>query len=444
MSKSESTEERIVRAAREKFRSEAAQRQRQEIAETTGEWVYVSEACAFVRRSDRRVWSDRQFGGHFAHLHPKGSITNHILRTPGLISKFETLVYEPGEPEELDSSYNLWRAGGVESAPGDATWFTDHIAYLFPEGEAADLVLDFLALLVRQPFTKIIFALLIWSKSQGIGKSALAQIVLQMIGEHNAVFPSNKELGDRYTTWLEGSQLVVIEELMMLGRREVANALKPIITEPNLRIRAMYRADYAIPNRVNLMAFSNHSDALPVEKDDRRWLIIESRAEPRGKDYYARLWSHIDNDASVAAVKHFLETREVRLNPKARAPATTSKADMIEQSRADAEAIALEKFQEGAWPFDCDLVKLEDVVSMVQRRVRGERNLVARMRALLRDELNAVQHARYQKPGATNAALWSVRNHDKWAKASALDRARAYEAFENTRYTRQFGRVDDD
>ena len=48
---------------------------------------------------------------------------------------------------------------------------------------------------------------------------------------------------------MEGAQLAVVEELMTLGRLEVANRLKPVITDPTIRIEEKNCSIYSIPKQ---------------------------------------------------------------------------------------------------------------------------------------------------------------------------------------------------
>jgi len=232
-----------------KLQAERAQKQRERIVSAADDWIWASEATCFVRRSDHRIWNDRQWKNHYAHLYPKGDIFTFVMRHDGYVEKFDSLTYQPGGAEVVDSMFNLWRPSPMGAAEGDVSWFIDHVRYLFPGDEqAAEYVLDYMALLVREPFTKILFALLIYGGHHGTGKTMLARLLARMLGEHNVVSPSNEELTSQFTAWQEGAQLAVINELMMLGRQQIANRLKSDITEPWLRIRAMYRVGYSLPN----------------------------------------------------------------------------------------------------------------------------------------------------------------------------------------------------
>jgi hypothetical protein len=241
--------------------------------------------------------------------------------------KFESLVYLPEKAEfpdgENGNRYNIWRKDGVAAKPGDVTPFLVHMAYLFPDEKDRDHVLDYLALLVQRPADKIHFALLIRG-AQGTGKSWIGRLMEKIVGSRNTVRPSNEEVVSHWTAWMEGAQLAVIEELMTLGRKEVANRLKPAITDPTIRIEEKNCSLYSIPNCLNFISFTNHEDALPIEHGDRRWLVVFSPAKPRDGAYYRDLFDFLDGDGA-AYVKQWLLKRKVGLNPHGVAPFTAGK-----------------------------------------------------------------------------------------------------------------------
>lgn len=253
------------------------------------DWVWVVEPYQFVRRADKTKFRTEQWKSLYANLKPDGDILSAIWKNNVRMRKFEKLVYLPEADEFPDGEdggrYNIWRKSGVEARPGDVSVFVDHMAYLFPDEAERAHVLDYLALLVQHPADKIHFALLVRGM-QGTGKSWIGNLMERVIGSRNTVRPSNDEVTSRWTAWMEGAQLAIIEELMTLGRREVANRLKPAITDPTLRIEEKNCSIYSIPNCLNFLCFTNHEDALPIEHGDRRWLVVFSPAVKRDEVYY--------------------------------------------------------------------------------------------------------------------------------------------------------------
>lgn len=396
------------------------------------EWVWVAEPYQFVRRGDTRKYRTDQWKSLFANLKPDGDVLNAIWKNNLPMRKFETLVYLPeaGEfPDGEDAGrYNIWRKSGIEAEPGNVSVFLDHMAHLFPDEGDRNHVLDYLALLVQRPADKIHFALLIRG-AQGTGKSWIGNLMERIVGSRNTVRPSNDEVTSRWTAWMEGAQLAIIEELMTLGRKEVANRLKPAITDTTLRIEEKGCSIYSIPNCLNFLCFTNHDDALPIEHGDRRWLVVFSPAKKHEEAYYRRLFGYLDG-GGAAHVKYWLANRRVALNPRGVAPSTEGKETMRRLGMGDAKAYLLEMFEAASAPFDFDLVRLDEVVDAVPSALRGRTNLRARVSKLLKNELGAVEHTRYTKADRNRPAmqLWSVRNHDAWDKAGAAGRIDAFMA----------------
>jgi hypothetical protein len=394
------------------------------------DWVWVAEPYQFVRRSDTRKFGTEQWKSLYAGLKPDGDVLSAIWKGNLPMRKFETLVYLPQAEEfpngESGGRYNLWRKSGVEASDGDVSVFLDHMAHLFPDEGDRDHVLDYLALLVQKPAEKIHFALMIRG-AQGTGKSWIGNLMERIVGSRNTVRPSNDEVVSHWTAWMEGAQLAIIEELMTLGRKEVANRLKPAITDPTLRIEEKNCRIYSIPNCLNFLCFTNHEDALPIEHGDRRWLVVFSAAQKRDAAYYERLFGFLDR-GGAAFVKHWLSNRQVALNPRGVAPATAGKETMRRLGMGDAETYLLELFDAGFPPFDFDLVRLDDLVEAVPASLRGRSSLRARVSKLLRDEIGAIDHVRYTKGNKDRPAvqLWSVRNHDVWRNIGAAGRIDAF------------------
>lgn len=390
------------------------------------EWVYVIDPEMFVRRVDGKKWKREQWKARYAAVKPDGDVLNAIWRGSIPLRKFEALVYLPGEPEFPDGEgggrYNIWRQSGVEATPGNVQPFLDHMEHLFADEQERAYVLDYLALLIQSPGRKINFALLV-KGAQGTGKSWIGRLMTRIIGAPNVTLPSNTEVMSSWTVWTEGAQLGIIEELMCVGRLDMANRLKPIITEPTLRIEAKGCGLYSIPNHLNLIAFTNHEDAVPIERGDRRWLVVFSAATPQTDAYYERLFAFLDG-SGPSAVKQWLLDRAAQLNPKGVAPRTKGKDEMRRLSLGDAEQALADRLDENDCPFDFDLVRLEDVLSeLPQRYQKGLRNRVVRW---LTDEVGAVQHSRYTKGDRPAYRFWSVRNHDRWAAVGPAERVDAY------------------
>ena len=418
-------------AAYEKARAKAADIA--QLKEALRGWIYASSSTSFVRCSDKLIWGPRQFKGHFMHLDPK---IDEVALSQDIVARYESLTFEPGRPDHAGAFYNLWRMPEIDAEEGDPSWFTDHIAFLFPDEREAALVLDYLALLVRLPAIKIQFALLIFG-DPGLGKSFLGAVLAQLMNPANIVFPSHGDIMGNWTDWKEGRSLAFINELLAGNNARAANRLKETITEPLLRINAKYRAAYDTPNRLNVLAMSNEAQALKLDGKDRRWLVLHTKAKRPGAAYYDRLWAKLKptpDKAALSALLHFLKVREVTLNPNEPAPHTAAKAEMIAETRDDDSTFLHRLFDGGTRPFDFDLVQIGSVIDALKYEYPHIRDANRKAAAFLR-EIGGVSFPNPGvKAGENNLRLWAVRNVDRWTAAGSKVRGDAYRAHREIRF----------
>jgi hypothetical protein len=153
-----------------------------------------------------------------------------------------------------------------------------------------------------------------------------------------------------WTGWQEGAQLAIINELMASGRADVLNRLKSPIKD-TLRIEKKFGNAFEIPNHMNFFCMTNYKDALPIEEDDRRRLILFSAVKKRSADYYSTLFRNIADADKVAAVMDYLLKHKITFNPKAPAPLTDAKREMGERARSDVESYLQAMHDERQGPF---------------------------------------------------------------------------------------------
>ncbi len=393
-------------------------------------WAYLVRQETYIRCSDCTQWSQQQFRMlHQSAWKLSESIHEAVIKDKLVgFRKVESPVYEPGGPEFLpDGNYNIWRDAGIGARRDDALAqvFLDHVAYLFPDGEQGELLLDWLHYVVADVPVKVNFAPLIYGPIQGAGKSYIAEVVTRMLGKPNVGQAESDDLKKEYSGWAENRQLAVIEELMDVGRLEIGNRLKTMITNPDLRIRRMYRDAYTVPNRLNLLAFSNHPDALRLENRDRRWMVLHTPVEPKDDGYYARLFGLLDDERYIASIRWMLQHRTPGFSAKGAAPMTLAKVEMADLARDEVEQYLNERLRDGTTPFDFDLVRLDDVLGQIRAEFGNQPKLRGKAIKWLR-AIGAVDHDRYTNADRPSYTLWSVRDHERWRALSPAARIDAW------------------
>jgi hypothetical protein len=171
----------------------------------------------------------------------------------------------------------------VVIADGDvalATWFRHWMAHL-----------------LQLPQTKTGKAVSLYG-SQGAGKTILVQWMAEALmgeGGNGPASITNDAVTDvvgRFATSLVGKVFCMIEEAVDMKIH--AEKLKDIINGGVLRAEVKGRTKVTAKNYSNLVCTSNTDDMLPIESDDRRYVLIKVSDKHLGdKKYFTALRAHI-------------------------------------------------------------------------------------------------------------------------------------------------------
>jgi hypothetical protein len=268
----------------------------------------------------------------------------------------ERVEFLPGEPEITHDTdgcrvLNLWKPPPwtTDDRAAEPSVFLEHLEYILDhDGAAIDHVLNFLAHLVQRPQERVGHALLITSEAKGIGKSTLGTVVRRLVGEQNSRVAQTKDLKSSFDGWLMGKLVVQVDEVYEAGNWDLANKLKPLITEPTVSANIKYGPQLEIENYARFLMFSNHTAPLNIEDGDRRYFVFNSKAQPREDGYYDRLYGYIDTEAAMNALYTFLMRRDLSgFNPYRRPPMTEAKQQIIAESEHPLHTYIIEAVASG-------------------------------------------------------------------------------------------------
>ena len=201
----------------------------------------------------------------------------------------ERTGYRPDKPAYFDydgvSYANLYSPSGVPTAAQSYTaegiaGIEQYQAMLFDMcARRQDVFLQILywfAHNVQNPGKKIRWSPII-KGVQGDGKTLLAAVLRSAMGIRNVSTTSNSNIRNSggFTDWAVRGAVNVIEEIHLTGmqRHMLYNSMKEFITNNVVDINPKGGKAYQTFNTTNHWANTNHNDGLPMEKDDRRWLV---------------------------------------------------------------------------------------------------------------------------------------------------------------------------
>jgi hypothetical protein len=329
-------------------------------------WVFVTDRDQFFRLDSDEWLTMMGFNARFNRFLPpaeQGALRKTAAWTALEDIGLDTVTrghYIPwlGPRFDLDTvpCINLFRASSVPEAASSISQAgqdaVDKIVRhldLIAGGrkEVSDVLLHWMAHNVQYPGKKIRWAPLI-KGIEGDGKSLLGRVMAAVLGAGNVKDIGPRVLGTDFTDWAHGACVGVLEEIRLSGhnRHDVLNALKPYLTNTNIAIHPKGKAEFNTLNTMNYVAFTNHSDALPLHDTDRRWFVVftpfreiaqlESKVGNRA-DYFSGLFKAIENHREE--LRRWLLDVQIpaSFDPDAPAPATAEKGQMVALEVSDEE-----------------------------------------------------------------------------------------------------------
>lgn len=333
------------------------------------DWYFVAQVDAMVNKKcpNETMLTRSAFNVKFAHITEHQNSIGWAAAND-ILNKVDGLVYEPGQGKEIQGDYatyiNLWEPSPLQPVAQEPTWFIDHITWLLNNNENdANHFFDYLACMVQKPRVRINHSIVIIGQNKGTGKSTIYKVLQQVFGKTNCSAPENEHLEDKYTPWAKSSKLCFIHELAQSDKMKFTKKIKSMITEDEIYIREMYHQPYRINNYMQIIATSNYLKPLKLEKDDRRFWVVESRVRRRSKEYYDELYKNVEERSGE--VLHWLQQRDIsQFHPKAEPPVTRTKTELLEESISELERSIKEIYENQIAPLDGQFFSISDYTKL--------------------------------------------------------------------------------
>lgn len=271
-------------------------------------------------------------------------------------SRVDELTYAPGEVARIitvdgDRSFNMHVPALLKPLsykPTEADWqpWLGYLDHLFPSADERGHVQRYLATMYARPGIRMLYALLLASGMQGVGKTTLGLISEVQVGRRNCSTPTAQQVvNSSFNSWVACKRLVVVNEIYEEGNWAAYNKLKTYITEPFIRVNEKHLAEYSVPNCAQFMLFSNSEAPLQLEEHDRRIFaptVTEAKHPPGQPAFWRDFYIWLEGDGH-SIIRHWAEAF-VAKHGAARsgdaAPMTKRKQQMIEASRSPNERMA--------------------------------------------------------------------------------------------------------
>jgi hypothetical protein len=337
--------------------------------------TYVAALDSFLYRHSERKYSVSAFDRFFSlNLVPdkleEGEPAKPIAmpHTYALnvarIPRVDRLEYAPhrsgspffarGDLKVLNSYLPTYPEPESEGADEAGQRLENHVLALF-DREYATPLLDWMCYCVQNPGVKIRWAPLLQG-AQGCGKTLLANVLETVLGNGNVRITDAHILFTSFTGWAEGAQIVVFEEVRVVGssRYEVLNKLKPVVTNDTVTVHLKGVDAYQCPNVSNYLLLTNHQDALPIGENDRRYYVLFAKQQTRKEviaqfkpDYFNSFFTLLKNNPG--AFRYYLLNRKISsdFSPDGAAPSTPYLGGMYSESASPTSMAIRDAYQSG-------------------------------------------------------------------------------------------------
>jgi phage/plasmid primase-like uncharacterized protein len=267
--------------------------------------------------------------------------------TPELTSKWQehaqrktiearNLVFDPTQTADPVSHVNIF-LGWPLSPREDGELIKPILALLASLCDAEDRVEDcvewilrWLAYPLQHPGAKMQTALLMFGEKQGTGKSLFFQdVMLPIYGDYGTV-ASQHQLDSTFTAWRSRKLFVLFEEVLSRDDKYSHNGtLKYMITGKTMSINQKNLPERDERNHMNSAFLSNEPQPIPIELEDRRFMVIEARRK-QDATFYAEVQRSIAA-GGIEAFYHFLLNLPLDdFNEHTKPPMTLAKERVIE------------------------------------------------------------------------------------------------------------------
>jgi hypothetical protein len=329
---------------------------------------------AFVDIKRRIMLNKSSFDNRFGNI--GGEDAHRKAIRSKWITRYHGVGFRPVDVRSFkvdgQSIFNLFKPHKIEELDGPPTIIIEHLRYLIPDATSRQYFVNWLAWMVQNPDKKLMHAALLLGK-KGTGKSVIGELMKVILGAHNCSEPSRKRVASEFNGWLANRLLVIIHELREKGARGLYDELKEYITQGTTSINLKGIEAHELDNFAAFLTITNHDDAIPIDDNERRYLVIRCADDPRfgkgtdqSREYYDRLFGCIGtSDEPGDEARRFLRWLRARdisgYNGQGPAPETEAKADMVEAGQDSVQRFIREKMELNEWPLGADIINPQDV-----------------------------------------------------------------------------------
>jgi len=227
--------------------------------------------------------------------------------------QYNGFFFDPDKPNEVKKYYNLWRGFGVKEKEGNCSLFYRHIFEVLANNDEkiAEYIMDWMADAL-QNLTKRPGVALAMRGGQAAGKGTFANIFGHLYGQHYMEVSDVKHVVGSFNAHLKDCLMLFTDEAFFAGDKKQASILKNLITDPTRPVEFKGKDVLSMKNYTRVIMASNQQWIAPLDKDDRRFFVIDvSDKHKKNPPYFKALYRQMEKEGGYEALLHDLLQRDI-------------------------------------------------------------------------------------------------------------------------------------
>lgn len=357
----------------------AAQTRKEAMAYLVKRLVYVVSAERYFDCERQRViGTDNALDHMFGYLLKKGP--SKALKQSKDKRLIDALGFHPGEDVIFRHGSRTYANGYRNELPAPlepTAAEREKIEWLFDRIDDESYrrwLKQFYGHVVQRPGVKIKSAPLIWSETQGNGKTTLVrQIPALLVGAEYSREVTASQLSDQFNGFLLNAWHLNLTEFRAGSRGErelISKKVESWIADDVVSVRPMQQAAYTMPNHFFVTGSSNAEDAAAISNQDRKWGIHEMHAPQFTEAEQQWIYPEflLTERASAVLRWYFLNISLDGFVASAKAPDTAARREMAAASLPSDIELLMTAFEQITEPLVRDVVLPTEVTQYVCRQ----------------------------------------------------------------------------
>lgn len=265
-------------------------------------------------------------------------------------------TFEPGGPAWLKTPtgtyYNTYRDPQHPAEGGEVETWVRFLEHLIPDADERVWFEGWLAHKAQHPEQKGHGVILVAHNVYGAGRGTLFEILRKVFGTHNTRTVDFSSVTGRsgqaqYNDWISRTLWVFVPEVKEVDpyaarsftvKEQAYEALKEVAdpTVAALRIKEKYGGIREEKVYANLLAATNHRDALALPAGDRRFAVLENGG-PLPTDQAVEVHTWLRDPANIGALWRRLRGMKTDYVPAGLPPRSAAKRAMVAASASDVD-----------------------------------------------------------------------------------------------------------